>query len=145
MRRLSRQVSRMAFDDCAWRCDEQFPGMRELIDGNDYPIVMKFSYLKKLTPEEVREEDSDDECFIEDSERFSGRHLPIFDKCMCAIQEGLPNTMEEIWELFQQSKSRKADLDQSLRETEEAQEDLDEAQQVLKEAEVLSIGGDPSA
>ena len=53
--------------------------------------------------------------------------------------------MEEIWELFQQSKSRKADLDRSLRETEEAQEDLDEAQQVLKEAEVLSIGGDPSA
>ena len=30
---------------------------------------------------------------------------------------------------------RKADLDQSLRETEEAQEDLDEVQQVLKEAE----------
>ena len=43
MRRLTRQVSRMAFEDCAWRCDEQFPGMREMIDGNDYPIVMKFS------------------------------------------------------------------------------------------------------
>ena len=96
---------------------------------------MKFTDLKKLTLEEEAEEDSDEENFIEDSQRFGGQYVPIFDKCMCAIQEGLPNTMEEIWELFQESKSRKAELDRSLRETEEAQKGLDEAQQVLKEAE----------
>ena len=33
MRRLTRQVSRMAFEDCSFRCDEQFYGVRELIDG----------------------------------------------------------------------------------------------------------------
>ena len=71
-----------------------------MIDGEHYPIVMKFTDLKKLTPEEEAEENSDDENFIEDSQRFSGDKVPIFDKCFCAIQEGLPNTMEEIWELF---------------------------------------------
>ena len=87
--------------------------MRETIDGDTYPIVMKFTDLKELTPEEEAEEDSDGEKFIDDSQRFSGQHVSIFDKCMCAIQEGLPNTMEEIWELFQESKSRKAELDRS--------------------------------
>ena len=50
-----------------------------MIDGSDYPIVMRFTDLKKLTPEEEAEEDSDGENFVEDSQRFSGQHVPIFD------------------------------------------------------------------
>ena len=57
------------FRGLCFQIDEQ------LIDGNDYPKVMKFSELTKLTPEEEAEEDSDHERFIEDSERFSGRHI----------------------------------------------------------------------
>ena len=140
MRRLTREVARMAFEDCSFRSDAQaHPGNRELIDGTDYPKVMKFSELSQLTPEEVAEEDSDAECFIEDSERFNGQNIPIFDKCVCAIQVGMPNTMEEIWELFQQSKSRKADLDQAKCDTEECQGKLDETQQDLKEALALRV------
>ena len=116
MRRLTRQVARMAFEDCAFRCD--MPGNRELIDGSNCPKVIKFEELKQLTPDQEAEEDSDDERFVEDSERFHGQNIPIFDKCFCAFQENMPNTMEEIFELFQQSKRRRADFEHAKQEAE---------------------------
>ena len=89
-----------------------------------------------------REEDSDDEeNFVEDKDRFcgqdsrfEGREAPIFFKCICAFQENMPNTMEEIHEIFEQSKKRKKDLEQLDRDLVACQEELDQSQEDLNEA-----------
>ena len=112
----------MAFEDCSARSDLGLN--RELIDGSDYPRVMQFRELNKLTPEQQAEKDSDDEeNFVEDKERFcgqdsqfEGREAPIFYKCICAFQENMPNTMEEIYEVFEQWKKSKKEVDHLDRE-----------------------------
>ena len=43
MRRLTRKVARMAFEDCFDR--SQMEGNREIIDGDEFPKVTRFDQL----------------------------------------------------------------------------------------------------
>ena len=142
IRRLTRDVARMAFEDCSARSSLTLN--REIIDRCDYHKVMKFEELSKLTAEQLAEEDSDDEeNFVEDKlrfcsedSRFDGKEAPIFFKCCAAFQENMPNTMEEIFEVFEQSKKRKLDIDKLDKELAECQEDLLQSEADLEEARV---------
>ena len=103
---------------------------------------MQFEELSKLTPDQEAEEDSDDEeNFVEDKDRFcgqdsqfEGRESPIFFKCICAFQENMPNTMEEIHELFEKSRKSKREVDHLDRELAACQEELVQSQEDLEEA-----------
>ena len=116
----------------------------------DYHKVMQFEELSKLTAEQLAEEDSDDEeNFVEDKDRFcsedsrfDGKEALIFFKCIAAFQENMPNTMEEIFEAFEQSKKRKKDMDLLDRELAECQEDLAQSQDDLEEARVRQTAQD---